>query len=386
MKIIIGIKNFLEKFIPRKAHTKSIIVSTLREEIYFKSLALYVAVSYLASAFAKCEFKVYENFKEVKNEDYFRLNLSPNINETATQFKYKIIEKMYYEKEALVIESDGNLYCVDSYSTEEFPFLGNRYTNIRVGTVSLNRSYKADEVFLFKLENDDVKKLIDGVYIELGKIMAHAVDQYKRANTEKYKLKISQTKVGDEEFLEEYENDIKKELADFLTGDKAVYPEFDGYELSALTSNNKTTKDVKDIIELKNSIFETVAQAMKIPKGLLEGNITNINDVTKTLITFGIDPLASTVEEEFTRKQGYSNWKDGNYIKVDTSTINHIDVLDVAEKVDKLISSGTMCVDEVREIIGRQALNTEFSKTHFITKNYETSENALKGGENIAED
>ena len=51
----------------------------------------------------------------------------------------------------------------------------------------------------------------------------------------------------------------------------------------------------------------------------------------------------------------------------------------MAEKVDKLISSGVNCIDEVRAVIDYPALNTEFSKTHFITKNYDTVENRLKG-------
>ena len=58
-----------------------------------------------------------------------------------------------------------------------------------------------------------------------------------------------------------------------------------------------------------------------------------------------------------------------------------IDILDVAEKADKLIASGTCCIDEVREIIGFDKLNTEFSMKHFITKNYDTAENRLIGDE-----
>lgn len=33
-----------------------------------------------------------------------------------------------------------------------------------------------------------------------------------------------------------------------------------------------------------------------------------------------------------------------------------------------MISSGVLCIDEIREIIDRKALDTDFSKTHFITK------------------
>ena len=113
---------------------------------------------------------------------------------------------------------------------------------------------------------------------------------------------------------------------------------------------------------------------------MMLGNITNMQEIVKVFLTFCIDPIADMISEELTRKMyRYEGWLKGCYIKVDTSKINHVDILDIAEKVDKLISSGTCCIDEVRDIIDLEALNTEFSKTHFITKNYDTVENRLKG-------
>ena len=107
-----------------------------------------------------------------------------------------------------------------------------------------------------------------------------------------------------------------------------------------------------------------------------------MQEIVKVFLTFCIDPIADMIGEELTRKvYGFEGWKKGCYIKVDTSTINHIDVLDVAEKVDKLIASGVNCIDEVRAIIDYPALDSDFSKTHFITKNYDTIENRLKGEE-----
>ncbi|WP_449141422.1 phage portal protein [Sarcina ventriculi] len=380
--IKIRLLDFVKEFIsPRtKIGGTETIIANITEEIYFKELAVYIAVSYIASAIAKCEFKVFENNEEVKNKEYFTLNLSPNLNETSSEFWYKIIEKMYYENEALVIESNGNLYCADSFSKEEFPMLGNKYSNITIGTLNMNKTYKADEVFLFKLENKDVKRIIDGLYSSYGKLLGYAIKKYKKSNAEKYKLKISSTKAGNEDFMQEFEETIKAQLKTFMESDSAVYPEFDGYDLVDMSPKNNSSNS-SDVTALRKDIFEMVAQAFKIPQSLLTGNITNINDVVKVLITFGIDPIASTISEELSRKQGFEKWNKGNYIKIDTSTINHIDVLEVAEKVDKMISSGVLCIDEIREIIDRKALDTDFSKTHFITKNYDTASNALKGGD-----
>ena len=178
-----------------------------------------------------------------------------------------------------------------------------------------------------------------------------------------------------------FEEVIKKQLKTFLENDNAVYPEFEGYDLQDISPKNNI-KDTSDIRELRKEIFEIVGQTFKIPTSLMLGNITNMNEIVKVFLTFCIDPIADMISEELTRKVfSFEEWQKGYYIKVDTSTINHIDVLDVAEKVDKLIASGTMCIDEVRGILDLAELDSDFSKTHFITKNYDTMENRLKGEE-----
>jgi hypothetical protein len=57
----------------------------------------------------------------------------------------------------------------------------------------------------------------------------------------------------------------------------------------------------------------------------------------------------------------------------------------VAPAVANLISSGVKCIDEVREMLGDAPLNNDWSRKHFITKNFEEIERFLKspqeGGE-----
>ncbi len=469
-KTKIGGKNIVED--------SDIDLSNIKSQIYFKELALYTAISYIANLISKCEIKTFVKGKEVKEEEYFILNYSANLNENASLFWHKVIEKIFYSSkgEALVIVGRdkklycaddytvdelpmlGNryrnirigtlsldrsyridevflfrlenkkLYCADDYTVDELPMLGNRYRNIRIGTLSLDRSYRIDEVFLFRLENMQVKKIIDGLHENYSELLTCAIKNYKKSNSNKYKLKLDEVEAGDEEFNEVFETIIKEQLKSFIESETSVYPEYQGQTLEDITPKNSSkdaadilsikkdifeteqlksfiesetsvypeyqgqtleditpknsSKDAADILSIKKDIFETTAQAIKIPQSLMLGNITNMKEVMNTFITNVIDPYAKMIERELTRKEGYQSWKEGNYAKVDTSKINHIDILEVAEKLDKLISSGTTCIDETRALIDMEALNTDFSKTHFITKNYDTVENRLKGGEN----
>mgnify|MGYP000801644740 CR=1 FL=1 len=76
------------------------------------------------------------------------------------------------------------------------------------------------------------------------------------------------------------------------------------------------------------------------------GNITNMNDVVKSFLTFSVDPWADMIGQVLTGQYGYANWKNGNYFRVDTSTVNHVDIFDMADKIDKLISSAFASIDD----------------------------------------
>ena len=378
-----SIKTWFMDFLGNAKNDKGEIIESVIEEkvqeIYYKELAIQTAITLIANAIAKCEIKVYEKNREVKNETYYTLNISPNKNENSSQLWHKAIEKMVYDNESIIIEVGNSLYCASSYSVEEYPILGNLYKGVAIGNLQLNKTFKSEGVFRLQLNNAHIKKLIDGLYEQYGQLMSYAAKNYKKSNGTKYKLILDQVKASDEKFQETYREVVQKQLKDFVENENAVYLQYKGYDLQDVSPT--TNKDSSDFRNLRKEMFEIVAQAFQIPVSIMLGNITNMNEIVKIFLTFCIDPIADMISEEITRKISgdYDNWIKGNYVKVDTSTINHIDILDVAEKADKLIASGTCCIDEVREIIGFDKLGTKFSQQHFITKNYDTVENRLIG-------
>ena len=380
-----SIKTWFMDFLGNAKNNKGEIIESVIEEkvqeIYYKELAIQTAITLIANAIAKCEIKVYEKNREVKNKTYYTLNVSPNKNENSSQLWHKAIEKMVYDNESIIVEVGDGLYCADSYSVEEYPIIGNLYKGVAIGNLQLNKTFKSEGVFRLQLNNAHIKKLIDGLYEQYGQLMSYAAKNYKKSNGTKYKLVLDQVKASDEKFQETYREVVQKQLKDFVENENAVYLQYKGYDLQDVSPT--TNKDSSDFRNLRKEMFEIVAQAFQIPVSLMLGNITNMNEIVKIFLTFCIDPIADMISEEITRKISgdYDNWVKGNYVKVDTSTINHIDILDVAEKADKLIASGTCCIDEVREIIGFDKLGTEFSQKHFITKNYDTVENRLIGDE-----
>lgn len=365
---------------------KEIIIGEYTEILSFKLLAFQIAVSYIANIISNCEIKVFVEGKEEKNELYYLLNYSPNINETASKLKVKLINKLFYDGEALMFQNKDSFYVADSFGVDERAFTPDVYTNISLKNEMLKKDILASDAFYFELDNERVKTLIDSMYQDMGPVLSYAIESFKTSNSEKYKLILDQTKAGEPDFVKTYNEVIKVQLKDFLENNKAVYPQYKNYSLEKfITPTGKT--DSTDIRNLRKEIFESVATTFKIPTGLFYGNMTNVKESVNQLVTFVIDPIAKMMSQELTRKTTYyEEYLLGCEIKVDTTSVYHMDLFDIADKADKFISSGIYCVDEIREKIGENLLNTDFSKKHWITKNYSTAEEALmvenkEGGE-----
>lgn len=378
--------NFLEK----KVETADIspVTQKLLEQIAFKELALQIGISYISNTLSKCEFKTFVNGKEVKEKLYYTLNVSPNPNKNSSQFINQLIEQCFYYGSALVVPQGDNIYCADNFDIDDKnPLKENIFSNIAFNCYTMKQKHKASDVFFFQLNNDNVKVLIDSLYTQYGEVISQALSTYKRTNGTKYKMILEQYKAGDSQFSQIFNSVLKNQLKTFIDNDNAVYPQFKGIDLQEMQSGT-SPKDTSDIISMRKETFEVVAQALKIPLSMMYGNITNMKEIRNSFLSDCIDPLAVMIGEEITRKYySYDEWKKGCEVVVDTTCVNHIDLFEIMANVDKGISSGFACHDELRKVAGLRELGTDFSTRYYITKNYTPIEDMVnnldsgKGGE-----
>lgn len=383
----IKIFDFLSKKVD-DAEIADSITAKLANQIYFKELALYIAISYIANTISKCEIKTYENGEEVRGELYYLLNVNPNPNQGSSQFMNMLIERYFRYGEALVVPYRHKLYIADGFSQDEKPLSDNIFNSISLENQTISRNYKASDVFYFKLDNTRVKGLIDALYDDYGALMAALIGSVKDSNSQKYKLILENYAAGDQSFLKIFNEQLADSIKSFINSDKGVYPEYRGTNLTRLDKNESGTT-VDSVVTMRKEIFDTVAQAFKIPLTMMYGNITNMNEIVKVYLSICIDPIAQMISEEFTRKTTtYDTWRAGNYVRVDTSKINHIDPFEIADKADKLISSGIYTIDSVLDRFGDDKLNTDFSTQHWMTKNYSPIEQVadpIEGGETVGQ-
>lgn len=347
------------------------IVIDVAEELYLKELAVHTAVSLISNAISKSEIKCFVGGELTKNEDYYMLNVSPNKNETSSLFWHKVINLMVRQGEALIVNNGGKLYVAESFTREERrPILGDTYANVCIGDgLTLKKKFNQGNTYLLKLDNVEVSRLISGMFESYDKTLRAAAAVIRRNGAKKYKLHIDSIKAGDAEFQKTYEEVIQKKLQAYLKDGDAVYPEFDGYTLTADSSGSSGGAS-NDFIALRNDMFKTVAGAFHIPDAMMTGNINNLKDVIDSFLAFGVDPFADNITEALNKCGGMENYLAGNFYKVDTGKVKHRDIFDLASGISTVISAATLSINEIREEIGWPRIDEEWADQYYITRNF----------------
>lgn len=362
----------------------------LISEYYIRELAFSMMVNRVASAISKCEIMTYENGKKKKSDEWYRWNIQPNQNQNATQFWNKLINRLYNDNQAIIVPVNDELYVADSFFYDETgAFYEHSFKSVVINGFSLDKSFRMSEVFYFKLNDKRIKSLVDGINTFYGKLINTAYANYNASHGNKGLLRIDQFAEGADDFEETLNEMLNEDFKTFFSSPNAVLPLLRGYDYEDL-SRNKSGGDTRDIRKLYDDVIEMTAMAFGISKQLAIGEVADTSKAVDDLLTFVIDPLVELISDELNRKL-YSKAKylKGYFVRFNTSLIKHVDLFDVSAAIDKLVSSGCFCIDDIRVALGQEPLDEEWSKQYFMTKNYATIDELLKsmkGGDDNAED
>lgn len=351
----------------------------IMNDIYIRELAFWTCVNKIAKIVSKCEIRTYMGGKPVKKSEYYLWNVEPNKNQNASVFMTKLIGKLFRENKALVVEVNGKLIIADSFKITPFALYDDVFEEVTVGEFKFDRTFYQSEVLYFQLNSVDVKKLVDGIYTSYKELIAYASKAYQKSRGSRGILNIDAQAQAEDDFSEKLEGLMDTYFRKFFSSDNAVLPLYAGYtydDLGNKTYNNETTRDIK---AMTDDIFDFTARAISFPPALAKGDVQDTEKAEKELMTFCIDPLVRMLEKEINRKRnGYDGFLEGNYIKIDTTTVKHVDIFDIATPVDKLISSGALTINNILRLIGEPEIDEDWANQHFITKNYSTIQELLE--------
>ena len=355
--------------------------------------ALHSGINIIANALSACEVRTFKNWEEAYNNQYYLWNYEPNINMNASQFKQKLVWSLIYKNECLIIQTGkGDLLIADSYEHEQYALYQDTFRNVTVGMDNGNgiskpytfqKSFKMEDVLYYRLSNRNITALMNQLMDDYERLLESAVQKFYKSGGERGTVTIdanaSTATYGVKEdgtprtFNDVYRDLLNNQFKEYFKSPNAVLPLFKGfdYQQKGGEASKKSTSEIKDVTDITDEIYERVANALQIPPALLKGDVADVTSLTKNLITFAIDPVAKMIETENNRKLYREEVLNGNYQMIDTSRIIHMTAAELATASDKMISCGGWNIDDIRRKAGDAPLNTEWSKKHFLTKNYE---------------
>jgi HK97 family phage portal protein len=359
----------------------------LGTKVFYKRLAVESCIDLIANAITLCEFKTFENGKEIRGNNYYLLNVQPNQNQNASEFMHSLVNHLVMNNECLVIMQNEQLYIADSFTRVEYALKGNYYEQVTVGNLTFDKSFNESDVFYFKLNDRDIMQAINDLYNDYGKLLASATDFYKRKNNKRLLIKGDFLRPQDKDTQKSIDEMFEGQLANWFNADKAgaAFQLQDGYVFEDMsdsknggTASNGTSRDIKELV---NDVFHFISMAFHVPFGLLKGDIADIDKQIDAFLMFCIKPIAKLIADEFNRKM-YSKeeYLKRTYLKIDSSQIKVIDFTNFATAADKLFAIGGLSINDILEMLGKEPLEEEWAKKRHVTKNYQAADK-LGGGE-----
>lgn len=363
-------------------------------DLQIRQLCFWTCANMVANAIGRCEVRVFRGGEETQDREYYMWNYEPNLNENSTMFWHKAVGKLYTDNEALIVSSrrrdtgtDAVLVADSWQQNTHWAVRMNEYTGVTVGDTAYDKTFRENEVLHLKLHHNAMLPVIDGLYASYYRLARAAMRAYQWDRGQHWKVHVNQIAAGTQDFEAKFAKMIAKQIKPFFDSDAAVLPEFDGYSYERSdggSSGSSKSGDSRDIRNLIEDIFDFTARGFLIPAVLVNGTVQGTADANSRFLTQCIDPICDQLQEEITRKRyGYDGWKQGNFVRVDSSAILHFDIFANAANVEKLVGSGAFSVNDVLRATNQAAIGEDWANEHFLTLNIAKIQEAAQqlGGE-----
>lgn len=361
----------------------------LQTDMAVKQFAIETCIDLIANAMSKVEFKTYSKNKSIRNTLYYRLNVAPNKKESATEFRKKLIRRLIYYNEVLIISPEqfsDEIFIADGWNVEESAIKYDYYTNVTIGDLVFDKSFSEEDVFLIRLSDTNIRQLVDSFYLSYGKLIASAMNIYKRSNARRYILKGNIFRQQDGTNQKNINDMMTSQFKPFMEADNAgaVFQLQEGYDLKDFSDSSRPdSRDVKNLID---DVFELAAIAFHVPINLFKGNMSGLSEQVDAFLMFCIIPMVELIQDTFNANlYNSTEFLRGDYIRADTSMIKIASFKDLVTANDIAIRSMQSTPNEARERNGFDRADDPKADKLYMTKNY-MEETELKGGDTNADE
>lgn len=359
-------------------------ISSEADKIIVQMLAVKSAIAKISTAVSKCEFCFSSNDKLITGgEDWYTWNVSPNNNQNKSQFIYDLISEMALNGKALCINSKNEYFIAERFSDnrDSAGFDLSEFWDIEKNGVKLQKKYKANQIMLFSFNDEKVRQLIDSTLSGYTDLLSAAASSYKKSAFHKGLLKLGAAPGGNPEKEQKEIEEINKNFTAFFKSQNAVMPLRKGYDYEEI-GKYAQKESAEDIPRLTKEIYARVAESFEMPVGILMGNEAE-SEKSRGLFYYDcVKKYTTQIESELNRKEigrkQFVNNKNKMFISMPPDAD---DLIKNADKIYNLLGSGALSIDEIRVKKGMVPLNTEWSRAHFISKNFIKIEDVEKVGD-----
>jgi hypothetical protein len=275
---------------------------------------------------------------------------------------------------------NGKYYRANSWTMDDYVMFPKTYSNIVLtdgfNEFTMRYGISSDDIMHFRFNTAKMRIFTDNVLNCMNDALnaVQALETVTHTPIFKYRTDANlqfRRKTQDGKEVRITLDDVMDSFKQKIDGKKlAIIHEQNGTSLDFL--DFKSSANAAEVQTMADMINKECAAAYDIPLGVFNGQITEQSDATNEFITYAVSPVAEVINDTLSAKLvGEKDYISGERAFVWLAHFKHVDVMDAAPQLDKLRAIG-FTLDEIFEMVGYPALNTEFSTARALTKNYTT--------------
>lgn len=363
-------------------------VNEASERAYLKRMAIDSVLNFVGRTMSTAQFRFKKDNKTVKSDWDYILNVRTGKNKSAGDFWHKFFYRLIYENEVLVIlTDDDDLLIADDYNKRKYAIYDYVFEDVTVDDYTFSSKFRMSEVIYLEYNNEELNKITDGLFKDYGELFGRMIEISMRNNQIRATVDVENTgtvnedKKNGETRRERLQRFIDKLYQSVRYSSVSIVPQVKGFKYEEHT--NKTgvsNQSLEDVTKMKKSLIDDVSRAVGVPSALVHGEMADLDSNIKAFRKLCIDPLIKKLEDELNSKLlTQAEYKSGKRITIGGVLVP--DIFEMATGIDKAVGSGVFSPNDVLEELGRETIDDPLMDKHYITKNYATYEESLKGGE-----
>lgn len=239
---------------------------------YLKKMALETCINFIGRTISQSDFRFIINGKRQMDDWHYLLNVRPNTDQSAADFWQRFIYELIHENEVLVVLTDNNdLLIADDFTRNGYAVYPDIFTDVTVKDYTFKRSFNMDEVIYLTYNNEKLSKFMEEVFSDFADLFSRMIETSKRANQIRGTVDVEANQALSKDNQTKLQNFINKLFNSFKNNLVAIVPKLKGFDYTEVAKGDVNGKSIEEIINLKKSLIDDVADILGIPNVLVHG-------------------------------------------------------------------------------------------------------------------